>query len=222
MNFRKRISPGFDRLDRGGRIAVQERYVFRTVETHGIEALIDASLGESNSLADVEDFQLLANSLYRMNAYSMLLSDETRQWAVDVEGPANIQFDGFLNEYSTPADYEALKNLLSGELENLPLLRPYQSLGVGVGKDENGTYMAIVLIHANSRLAEQNVEALRRRLKESPTPLRGLSKIPSLLVENFDIHNEDRILLAKLYGELDAIALWPRVIFERDALLLYK
>jgi hypothetical protein len=55
--------PAFDGLGRGGRIAVRDCLVFRTVETPGIHALIDTSLGQHPSLADVPEFRLLARHL---------------------------------------------------------------------------------------------------------------------------------------------------------------
>ena len=70
--------PAFDRLGRGGRIAVLDEYVFRTLETRGMKRLIDVSLGRRDSLADVDEFRLLATGLDELNAYSGLLTDMTQ------------------------------------------------------------------------------------------------------------------------------------------------
>ena len=64
--------PAFDEIGRGGRIAVLDEYVFRTLGASDMEALIDASLNEGASLADVEEFRLLAGGMSRLGAYTML------------------------------------------------------------------------------------------------------------------------------------------------------
>ena len=72
--------PAFDEIGRGGRIAVLDEYVFRTLGTPDMEALIDASLNEGASLADVEEFRLLAGGMSRLGAYTMLLIDDVEVW----------------------------------------------------------------------------------------------------------------------------------------------
>ncbi len=47
--------PAFESLGRGGRIAVLDEYVFRTLGTSEMKALIDTSLDQYPSLADVEE-----------------------------------------------------------------------------------------------------------------------------------------------------------------------
>ena len=69
--------PAFDQLGRGGRIAVLNNYVFRTLETPGMKALIDTSRGNQPSLADSEEFRLLAQGMSTLEAYSILMSDMT-------------------------------------------------------------------------------------------------------------------------------------------------
>ena len=75
--------PAFDEIGRGGRIAVLDEYVFRTLGTSDMKALIDAGLNESASLADVEEFRLLAGGMSRLGAYTMLLSDDVEVWDAD-------------------------------------------------------------------------------------------------------------------------------------------
>ena len=72
--------PAFDEIGRGGRIAVLDEYVFRTLGASDMEALIDAGLNEGASLADVEEFRLLAGGMSRLGAYTMLLSDDVEVW----------------------------------------------------------------------------------------------------------------------------------------------
>ena len=79
------LPPAFDRLGRGGRIAVMDRYVFRTVETPGMNSLIDASSGTRRSLADFEEFRLLAQGMTTLDAYSFLLTDTTHKVGEKIE-----------------------------------------------------------------------------------------------------------------------------------------
>ena len=65
---RRFAPPAFDQLGRGGRIAVQDRYVFYTVETPGMKDLIEASVGRRRSLADVEEFAILAKEMSDLGA----------------------------------------------------------------------------------------------------------------------------------------------------------
>ena len=49
--------PAFDQVGRGGRIAVLEQRVFRSLDTRGMESLIDAYHGKDDSLADNGEFR---------------------------------------------------------------------------------------------------------------------------------------------------------------------
>lgn len=70
--------PAFDRLGMGGRIAVLDGFVFRTVGTAGMQNAIDTSVGRRDSLAGVDEFRLLAVGLDELNTYSGFLSDQTQ------------------------------------------------------------------------------------------------------------------------------------------------
>ena len=150
--------PAFDRLGRGGRIAVLDEYVFRTLETGGMEALIDARRGDRSSLAGVDDFRALAAGLDEQNAYSGLLTDMTQS------------FDETLRDILDGADITFSREEQARQratLEEEPLLRPYEAFATGAGRDNRGQYMVVVLVHSSDRAAQQNVELLRRRIEES-------------------------------------------------------
>ncbi len=183
--------PAFDEIGRGGRIAVLDEYVFRTLGVSDMEALIDASLNEGASLADVEEFRLLAGGMSRLGAYTMLLSDDVEVWDA--------------------ANYAA---------EGGPWLRPYEAFATGAGKDENGHYMALVLVHADDASAEENVGLLRRIIEEEGSVLYDALWSDYIDVERSEIHAEGRVLLAKLRGGFANN--WRDWVIQRDGLILHE
>ena len=183
--------PAFDEIGRGGRIAVLDEYVFRTLGASNMEALIDAGLNEGASLADVEEFRLLAGGMSRLGAYTMLLSDDVEVWDAD----------GYVAEGG-------------------PWLRPYEAFATGAGKDENGHYMALVLVHADDASAEENVGLLRRIIEEEGSMIHDISWSDYIDVERSEIHAEGRVLRAKLRGGFANN--WLDWVNQRDSLILYE
>ena len=163
--------PAFDSLGRGGRIAVLDEYVFRTLGASDMKALIDANRNEGRSLADVEEFRLLAGGMSRLGAYSMLLSDDVEVWGLEAESA-----------------------------EAGPRLRPYDAYAVGAGKDETGPYMALVLVHADDTSAEENVGLLRRTIEEGSSTWYDAPWSDFTDVDRLEIDAEGRVLMAKLRG----------------------
>ena len=203
--------PAFDWLGRGGRIAVLDEYVFRTLGASDMEALIDAGLNEAASLADVEEFRLLAGGMSRLGAYTMLLSDDVEVW--DAEGYDVL----LLQDGDTGKDVVQAQRELS---ERGPWLRPYEAFATGAGKDENGHYMALVLVHADDASAEENAGLLRRIIEEEGSVLYDISWSDYIDVDRSEIHAEGRALLAKLRGPW--AHRWLRWVLQRDSLILYE
>ena len=203
--------PAFDEIGRGGRIAVLDEYVFRTLGASDMEALIDASLNEGASLADVEEFRLLAGGMSRLGAYTMLLSDDVEVW------DAEDYYVLLLQDGATGKDVVQAQRELS---ERGPWLRPYEAFATGAGKDENGHYMALVLVHADDASAEENVGLLRRIIEEEGSVLYDISWSDYIDVDRSEIHAEGRALLAKLRGP--QAHRWLRWVLQRDSLILYE
>lgn len=190
VDISKQLSPpAFDQMGRGGRIAVLDNFVFRTVETPGMKALIDASRGNRPSLADAEEFRLLAKGMSTLEAYSILLSDMTQ----DVGG--NIE--QWLSVIATPEDRLRMIELR----EDFPILRPYQVFGTGAGRDEAGLYMAVVLVHVNESFATENVELLRARFLEAPSLPSWEPEPFTGIVDSVESRSDGRLLLAKVRAQ---------------------
>ena len=240
-------APAFDSVGRGGRIAVQDDYLFRTTPTSGMEALIDTSQGHDPSLRDVEEFRLLAQSLDELGVYSAFMTDH--KWELEETRQALL-----LNKDNSPEDLKKL-------LDHSPLLRPYQAWATGKGKDNNGHYMFLVLVHANPELATQNATLLPRRIIEAtsvyygypwredllrsvddavkvgdrppeeprdagmptpmPTPTPTLDEY--LSIGGMDVATDGRILIVKFRASIAVIRLIPyQALYHNDPILLYK
>ena len=177
--------PAYDERGRASSIAVQDERVFRTVATEGIRAMIEASQGQRGSLADVEEFLLLAKKMSSLGAFSMRLSDRT--YLMSEENLSRV------NPYSSPGQFERLK-------ESALPLRPYQAFAAGAGQDDQGPYMAVVLVHSDAEAAADNIDLLRRRIENTRVIDNSLDWID--VVDDMEIWAEGRALLAKLRGRI--------------------
>ena len=205
--------PAFDNLGRGGRIAVLDEYVFHTWSTSEMKGLIDSHQKEAPSLADVEEFRLLARGMSQLRAYTMLLSDGAEGWELD--RLAKLAF----GEDAPQGDIDRMKQQLS---ESGPRLRSYQAFASGIGKDAEGPYMALVLVHADGDSAEENAGLLRRRIKEGSSTFYGNPWSDSIDVDSLEINADGRLLLAKVRGRIAASGGWLNWVFVRDPLILYE
>ena len=187
--------PAFDPLGRGGRIAVFDDYVFRTLGTNDMEILIDLYQGEGRSLAENEDFLLLAKGLDELQPYVSLFSEDTLG-PVDMVNPE-----------------------VRRQLRGQRLLRRYRAFATGQGKDKNGRYMALVLVHRDAESAKENVELLMRRIQEASSVLTPLPWRE--LVKGVEVSSDGRLLKAKLRGSFPAIN-WQRWYWSRDPLLWHE
>ena len=200
--------PAFEQLGRGGRIAVQEDYVFRTVETEGMQALIDASLGKRRSLADVEEFRLLAQGLAELGAFSAFLSDSTQSLDYLKEQVSQLVGSG-------PGMEQEMQ-----QLEGSVLLRRYEAFATGAGKDDRGNYMALVLVHRSERRAQENVDLLQRRIQEGRSMV--FADTPwSNIADGMEIQTDGKVLLAKLRGPGIGRSFWVSWVLPVDPLILH-
>ena len=99
-----------------------------------METLIDTNLRRVPSLGEVEEFRHLARGLTELGVYSAYLSDVTQE----LDGTARAL-----------------------GLEDSLILRPYSTFATGVGIDKDGSYMALIMVHANEQDADENLELLR-------------------------------------------------------------
>jgi hypothetical protein len=147
--------PAFDQLGRGGRIALQPNFAYRTLGTEEMHWAIEASQRTRASLADVTAYTAMASALESLGAYTLYLTNDT-----SAQTGFGEQMTGLIT--GEDAD-EATKNALDPAY----LLRPYLAAALGAGRDEAGPYMTVGLLHPNPELAAENVARLPERIKNT-------------------------------------------------------
>ena len=200
------VPPAFDRLGRGGRIAVQDSHVFYTVETPGMEALIETSLAKRPSLLDSKQFRLLAKAMTQLDAHASFLSDQTMsvEDAIDKIGGKNMSQEHV--------------EQIRAQVMATPMLKPYLAFATGEGVDQVGPYMALALVHANAETAEENVNLLLRRINEASSLMTRQQWAE--MVDRTEVRADGPIFLAKLHGRISRA--WAAMVFNRDSLLFHE
>ena len=196
--------PAFDHLGRGGRIAVSDDQVFRTVETPGMKALIDSRAGDELSLADVQEFRLLAQAISDLEVYAAFFSSQTQKVDPDPESDAARGF--------VPAFQEGL----IAEIGGSSLLLPYLAFSTGPGRDDDGSYLALVLVHSNEESAAENKQRLERRISENPDLKTWMEGI-----EESNISVDGRVLSGTLRGDRPA-STWKALSFTVTPLIPHE
>ncbi|MFC1932514.1 hypothetical protein ACFLXU_02645 [Chloroflexota bacterium] len=198
-------------LGRGHRMALIDDYILWTVYTDSLKKMADSYQGSLPSLATVEEYQLLVQGLAELGTYTAL-------FASPKSGPLKREMLFALTSFWEGRTDDEVEHLLRKLFEDSPLLEPYQVLAAGVGLDEQGYFMGIVLVHTDSEAARQNVRLLEQRLKEAPSAYTGEVWINQ--IEDMEIKSQGRLTLAKLYG--DIARNWFGFYEEYDPLLLHK
>lgn len=183
--------PHLDRLGRALPLAVTNRYLFVSDSVQNVESMIDASKDKIKSLADVPEYALVAEGLYELGSYtSAIIGDEAL-----ANGYWDLYYEG-------------------------PQLKKFLTFGTGYGKDETGSYVALVLVHENSNIAMENVSLLEQRINYQFTLWEGKSWSFSDDIYDTKIHTDGRVLLAKLYT--DDVRLWSKWFTEQWDLVLHE
>ena len=119
-----------------------------------------------------------------------------------------------------------LGNRLEYILERLDeshLLRPYQAFATAIGRDKDGHYMALVLVHENGDLAKENVALIEKRLKD-PETLSAVDSKKSFAEEvnlrSVESRVDGRVLVTKLRGDLSRQ--WKNWYFRNGPLLVHE
>lgn len=193
--------PVFDELGRGTTLAVQEDYICSVDTPELVETMIDASQGGTTSLADNADYSLMATALSEMGAYSCYLSNQLPFVYSDMYIDLLITSSGITEDEIASA---------AGEL-----LGRYRTLASGIGEDEEGPFMTIVLIYDSPQQASSDTTVFERRVENGVSLWTG--EPWQDMVDSSDIWAEGRSLRIKLRG--DIVLDWLDILFTRDTLL---
>lgn len=206
INLGKRLTPpAYDMLGRGGRFVFQDDYVFRTNQTSTIKQVLDTQKTKQGSLSDVIEFNLMAKELASHRVMSAYLSNQTQ--SVEI-------IRDLLAASSQSKTEDEDKYLVQG-----PILLPYQTIGLGIAKDEEGLYGLIILVHADEQTATKNASLLKQRIEETSSFLTSVKW--TTMFSNSSITSNGRVLTAKLYG--DQIGrLWFEWYIRSDPLAVHE
>ena len=149
------------------------------------------------TLADVDALRTLASALEAEGAYAAALTTDTGAFARDAAVPDDVP----------PDVAEAVARQV--------LLRPYEAVASGVGRDADGPYVVLVFVHADDEAAAENVGRLRRIVLEGDSfaakrPWRDLFDVAS-------IEADGPVVTARLPANVGR--LWLDVVLGGDSLL---
>ena len=204
-DLKKRLQPpAYDVLGRGGRIAVLDSVVFRTLGTAGMRLLIRTYGGNGDSLADDPDLALAAGALQNLGVYSALL-------AGDVE-----RFTGPLDSLLSPEEQAQLEKARAQVgMEAGTTSEKYSVLGAGVTKDSDGFVTILVFVYEDEGAASRKVQDFEERLANGRSMLTGQP-----WTEYFpegEVWNDGRVLIVRLRTEHSRI--WEQMVLSVDSLL---
>ena len=207
---RSMLPPAFDRLGRGGRIAVLDSLVLRTLETEGMRSLIETYRDNGDSLADDPDLALAAGALDGLGVYSGLLFGDVAE--LEAQSLCDLVDD------CDEEELEKIGSQLGWESRGLD---EYILLGTGVGHDEDGFYTVLVFVYENEDVAERNAGVIEERLAEFNSI--QFSTPWNEVFPKSEVWNEERALIAKLRTESPANRLiYLSMVFNSDSLILWE
>lgn len=181
--------PHIDNLGRARPLAVADGYLFSSTNLEYVKKMIDASQGKTENLSDLPEYADIVGKMSELGVFSMLLGNES-----------------FAN--GNPEEYASYPG---------PLLKNFVTFATAPGKDENGTFIALVLYHENPDDAQANVALLEERIATTEF----MAKDPwSGMLSETDIQAEGNLLVARLYT--DQVSLWAAWVYATDPLVLHE
>jgi len=190
MSMRSKVRP----LGRGHRLALVDDFIFWVRWTDGMKKMIDSYTNNIESLADNENYKLLAGGLEELDTVTALFSAESQSMSY-----ISKIYQQIIEE---PGDNEA-RQLFVEEIKREPRLKPYQALATGAGIDEKGYYLAIAFLNPSEELARENATLLEQRINQSKIAMALHSQSGdkwSDLIESMEVESKGRLTLARLYG----------------------
>lgn len=202
-------APHIDDLARARPFAISEGHLFVGINIEDIKSMIDASLNESRSLADVQEYALAAKASYELGAYGAIIAHEYLAYeGIGMQTPDYL--DMYLQELFDNENTKVNKQ------NNAPKLKKFMTFAAGLGNDEKGNFLTLVIVHENEDEARYNISLLEQQI-EMATWVEPMSN--NVLYET-EIKTEGKVLLAKLYTDMKILpALW---FSYQDTILLHE
>lgn len=200
---RKLHPPFFDDFGQGRTLAIQSQEILGCIQAGRIDDMLAASQGKTKSLADSSLFQQLAAKLELMGAMSSVMSDYFMI-------PDRSSGNG--DTYTQQREELFKKSALTA-----PLLGPYVAYAAGLGVDELGLFVSLVLVYDSPDTAGKDVPILKERLAAGY----NTTKDPWAVEVTFsEIWPDDVCLCAKLYGTVTSY--WDCFVGQEPLLVRAK
>lgn len=207
MLEKRLMPPAFDNLGRCRPLGVEDSHIFRAFDTDSIEAMIDASHGQLTSLADNPDFSLMAEGLSEMGAYSAFLTNQVLD--LDRVELMVLELRESLGESVTSEE------IIAGVGQ---LLNPYRTYAAGIGQDDEGPFMTIVLVYDSPEEASSDVPVLEQRVEKGTSVWTGEPWRD--LIDSDEIWADERTLRARFRGRI--VGGWLEIVYQREMLFLRR
>ena len=173
----------------GYRLGLIDDFVIWVSGTNIMREMIDSYCGYIDSLADREDYQLLADELNNLGTVNAFFSSESR----------SISYIEEITKLSGVMGSE-IGQRFEDNLKSVPLLKFFQSFAVGSGIDENGIFLAILLLNESEDRARENGILLQQRLAQVVQLYSG-NRWADNITQTI-IQNRQLVTIAKLYGNV--------------------
>jgi hypothetical protein len=197
--------PHLDFLGRAMPLVVTDNYLFYQPSLETVKLMIDASQNKCTSLADLPEYAALADGLKDVKAYAALMGNG--------DFANNCLF--YLQSGSlqlTEEQKAAINNSLGTPMKT------FLTFASGVGRDDRGTYTAIIIYHENAADALENVSLLKQHI-ENAYSISSIMPWKDTFTAT-DIKAEGNVLIAKLY--CDSSSFWASWVDMHDTLLYHE
>ena len=205
MRLERRFSPPiFDNLGQGRTLAIQPHDIFGSTLIDYVYEMVGASRDRTESLADNPTYQVIADNLDKLEAMSAIISSTGLSYSKYLESI------GVLGSTPDPDAVELFENTD----KDAPLMETYTAFASGIGKDEEGLFVILILIYEDAETAKGNIETLKNRL----AACRNYEDKPyTEEIDSSEVWSEGTALCATLRGNV--ITYWNRFIWTEPLLI---
>jgi hypothetical protein len=187
------MPPVYDIYGRGHILAVQPEVIFGSQQPARIDEMIDASLDKIPSLVDDPRYQELAEKLEIMGNMSAVMS---------------------VDKILKPDNWPGKSTFFEKAAEYAPLMGPYTACSSGLGVDDEGLFVSLVLLYDSPNLATHDIDVLKTRLAEGSN---SQSALWSQEIDSSEIWSDVNTLCARLYGNVTNY--WDCFVYQEPLLV---
>jgi hypothetical protein len=180
--------PCFDNLGRIRPFALTKNNVFVSDSVETVKLMIDINSGKISGLTGLRQYADIATGLTELGIYSAVIVQDT-----------------FKDE-----------QLQRDDISQSLLLKKYLACSTGIGKDEKGTYMVIVMDNPDASTASDNVKILQTRIENVSYIEQNITIKWKDNVNEFQVYAKGNLVISKLYT--DKLGIWRDVIFAHPLL----